>query len=82
METDWLPAMQRVLQREAETLPAIWDVDFLRGPINVTGDDTWVRCEVNVSCVSPYPEEAAEWIARTAVDRVKRMRGRVNIGAR
>jgi hypothetical protein len=74
METDWLPGMQRVLQLEAEALPAIWDVDFLRGPIDVTGDDTWVLCEVNVSCVSPYPEEAAEWIARTAVDRVKGMR--------
>lgn len=71
METDWLPAMRRVLQLEVEALPAIWDVDFLRGPLDVNGDDTWVLCEINVSCVSPYPDEAAEWIARTAVDRVK-----------
>ncbi len=40
LEMDWLPAMQRGLQLEAEALPAIWDVDFLRGPIDANGGDT------------------------------------------
>ncbi len=76
VETDWLPALQRVLQLDKETLPAIWDVDFLRGVVDAIGGDTWVLCEINVSCVSPYPGEAAEWIAQTAVTCVKQRRQR------
>lgn len=71
VETDWLPAMQRVLGLDTYSLPAIWDADFLRSGVEAPGEDSWVLCEINVSCVSPYPAEAAEWIARTAIDRVR-----------
>jgi hypothetical protein len=68
LEREWIPGMQRLVGRETAVLPAIWDADFLRGP--KTGADTWVLCEVNVSCVSPFPDVAAEAIARTTLDRV------------
>jgi hypothetical protein len=62
MEADWVPAMQRILDLPTERLPAIWDADFLyRAP----GDprSRFVLCEINVSCVSPFPEAAPAAIA-------------------
>jgi hypothetical protein len=34
-----------------------------------------VLCEINVSCVSPFPEAAAELVARTTLERVVARRG-------
>jgi hypothetical protein len=70
MESDWIPAMQRLLEIDPRSLPAIWDADFLYGPKTASGDDTYVLCEINVSAVSPYPDEAVEPLARAAVTSV------------
>jgi hypothetical protein len=67
MEFEWVPAMQRLLQIATEELPAIWDADFLYGPKTATGEDTYVLCEINVSCVFPFPDEALSELARVAV---------------
>jgi hypothetical protein len=67
LETDWVPGMQRLLGLGSDALPAIWDADFLRGPSEA---QPWVLCEINVSCVSPFPDVAADVIARTALERV------------
>ena len=72
LETDWIPNMVRTLGMDASSLPAIWDADFLRGSKKAPGEDPWVLCEINASCVSPFPDAAAEAIARTAYDRVTR----------
>jgi hypothetical protein len=58
MEQEWLPAMQQVLDIDTESLPVIWDADFLYGPKTSSGEDTYVLCEINVSSVYPFPEEA------------------------
>ncbi|MFM9865349.1 MAG: Cj0069 family protein [Micropepsaceae bacterium] len=56
MEADWVPAMQRILGLNAERLPALWDADFFyRAPADVGADGRFVLCEINVSCVSPFP---------------------------
>jgi uncharacterized protein DUF6815 len=52
----------------------ISDADFFYGPKTDAGTDTYVLCEVNVSCVWPYPEQAATTIAHTALDQVRRAR--------
>jgi hypothetical protein len=70
VERDWVPAMCRLLALDEHELPAIWDADFLRGPKTPAGDDTWVLCEINASCVSPFPDEAADAIAATALARI------------
>jgi hypothetical protein len=67
LEDSWVAEMQRELGIDRETLPVIWDADFLLGPKDDSGDDTYVLCEINVSSVSPIPEEAAAPLARTAV---------------
>jgi hypothetical protein len=57
-EAEWVPEMLRVLDLEAESLPVLWDADFLYGQKDEEGEDTYVLCEINVSAVSPFPDEA------------------------
>jgi uncharacterized protein DUF6815 len=69
MESEWLPQMMRLLDLDAESLPVIWDADFLYGARDVSGKDTYVLCEINVSSVFPFPESAPKEIARLALAR-------------
>jgi hypothetical protein len=69
-ETDWVPHMAATLGVEPDDLPVIWDADFLYGPKTVTGADTFVLCEINVSAVWPFPPMAAPTVAATALDAV------------
>jgi hypothetical protein len=71
LEREWVPHMMRVLGIEDRQLSVLWDADFLFGPKTATGGDTYVLCEINASCVSPFPPEAPAKIA----ERVKRMLG-------
>lgn len=71
MESDWVPAMQRLLDIDTLSLPAIWDADFLLGPKTESGDDTYILCEINVSSVFPFPDEAVGKIAEAAVSGIQ-----------
>jgi hypothetical protein len=70
MESDWTPQMMQLLDVDAESLPIIWDADFLYGPRTPSGEDTYVLCEINVSSVFPFPEQAPAEIARRALARL------------
>jgi hypothetical protein len=70
MEAEWTPQMMRLLGIDQASLPIIWDADFLYGPPTATGEDTYVLCEINVSSVAPFPEQAPEAIARLAMARL------------
>jgi hypothetical protein len=70
METQWTPQMMRLLSIDRDSLPIIWDADFLYGPRTATGEDTFVLCEINVSSVFPIPEQAPAEIARLAHERI------------
>jgi hypothetical protein len=70
LEREWVPALGRLLGLDDISLPAIWDADFLRGAKTPDGEDTWVLCEINASCVSPFPDVAAAAIARWTCARV------------
>jgi hypothetical protein len=69
MESDWTPQMMKLLDIDAESLPTVWDADFLYGPHDPSGKDTYVLCEINVSSVFPFPEQAPSEIARLALAR-------------
>lgn len=63
MEGDWIPGLQRILDLPAERLPALWDADFFyRAQPDARG--RFVLCEINVSCVSPFPDGAPDAIAQ------------------
>ena len=53
-------------------LPVIWDADFLYGPPDANGADTYVLCEINASSCFAIPDEAPAAIARTVKDRIAR----------
>jgi len=49
----------------------IWDADFMLGPQDRDGADTYVLGEINVSSVFPIPDEAPVEIARRVADRLR-----------
>ncbi|HEY6834034.1 MAG TPA: hypothetical protein VI251_16260, partial [Pseudolabrys sp.] len=71
MEAEWTPQMMKVLGLDAHALPIIWDADFLYGPRTDRGEDTYVLCEINVSCVFAIPDEAPAEIARRTLERLR-----------
>jgi hypothetical protein len=72
MESEWTPQMMQTLGIDAASLPIIWDADFLYGPRMATGEDSYVLCEINVSCVFAIPDEAPAAIAPLALERCSR----------
>jgi hypothetical protein len=81
MERDWTPGLARTLEIAPDALPVIWDADFLLGPPDPEGDDSYVLCEINVSSVFPIPEEAPDELAKTTARRLSAIRAKRLIGA-
>lgn len=71
VEQKWVPELQRLLDISTNSLPIIWDCDFLLGPKSESGEDTYVLCEINVSSVAPYPETAPPHIAQATLARLQ-----------
>jgi len=71
METDWTPGLVAALGLAALDLPVIWDADFLLGPPDSEGRDTYVLCEINVSSVFPMPAEGPAALAAALKSRLR-----------
>jgi hypothetical protein len=67
LEQEWISELQQILDIPTAQLPIIWDADFLLGPKDVAGNDTYVLCEINVSSVAPYPESAVLPMAQAVI---------------
>jgi hypothetical protein len=74
LESEWLPEMCRVLSIHPEDLPVIWDADFMYGPKDAAGEDTYVLCEINISSVYPFPDEALIPLAEETLLRLRARR--------
>lgn len=70
LESEWVPAMQSLVDVDAAALPALWDADFLFGPKDASGSDTYVLCEINVSSVLPFPADAPAKLAQAVLSAV------------
>jgi len=68
--------MCRVLSIDPGELPVIWDADFMYGPKNAAGEDTYVLCEINISSVYPFPDEALGPLAEETLRRLRARAGR------
>ena len=68
LEREWVPKMMAILELEPASMPVLWDADFLFGPRTQAGEDTFVLCEINASCITPFPPQAPEKI----VERITR----------
>jgi hypothetical protein len=71
VEREWIPQLKQRLDISTEMMPVIWDCDFLLGPKDTEGQDTYVLCEINVSSVSPFPDSALEPIATATLAQIK-----------
>lgn len=60
--------MMRRLNIGRESLPIVWDADFLYGPRTATGEDTYVLWEINVSsvCANSLLSVMAGWQIRNS----------------
>jgi hypothetical protein len=70
MEEEWTPQMTATLGIDAASLPIIWDADFLYGPRTASGEDSYVLCEINVSSVFRFPDQAPAAIAQLTLERL------------
>ena len=70
MEDEWTPQMMQTLGIDEASLPVSWDADFLYGPRDQAGADTYVLCEINVSSCFAIPDEAPAAIARAVAKRL------------
>lgn len=72
VEQGWVTDLQAALDIASDDLPMLWDCDFLFGPKNEQGEDTYVLCEINASSVAPYPDTAPEFIAQAVLERIRK----------
>jgi hypothetical protein len=69
VETEWVPELQRRLDLDRDSLPVIWDIDFLHGP-KADGEESYVLCEINASSTFAFPEHAMPGVAGAALARI------------
>lgn len=74
VEDEWVPGMTALLGLDSAALPVIWDADFLYGPRDAAGGDTYLLCEINASAVWPFPPMAAPTIAANTLARLHERR--------
>ena len=64
MEDRWIKIIQTKAGVSDEMLPIIWDADFFINSVNSKNvNEKYSLCEINVSCVSPFPESSIPYIA-------------------
>jgi hypothetical protein len=81
LEEQWVPALRALFDLAETDLPLLWDCDFMLGPKDAAGRDSYVLCEINVSSVSPFPDAALAPLAAAACAAALRAQARVQGGA-
>ena len=63
MESRWILQLQEIAGIKNEMLPLIWDADFFINKVNTENtSEKYSLCEINASCVSPFPESSIRYI--------------------
>lgn len=72
MENEWVPQLQHKLSIDENRMPVIWDADFFINKANSkSANEKYTLCEINVSCVSPFPPSAIKFIIDEVKKRIK-----------
>jgi hypothetical protein len=74
LEREWLDQLCGIIGIEKAQLPILWDADFLFGEKSADGADTYVLCEINVSSVYPFPDDALGPLAAETLAQLERRR--------
>ncbi len=69
MEAQWVPELEGVLGLAPDTLPVIWDADFLCA--QEAGPPSYLLCEINVSAVHPFPPSALAPLVEATLRRIR-----------
>ena len=75
LEHEWIAHLCARVGVARTDLPILWDADFLYGPKDDAGLDTFVLCEINVSSVYPYPPDALQPLVEASLARVGSAKG-------
>jgi hypothetical protein len=73
LEREWLDQLCGIVGLEKNQLPILWDADFMYGEKEADGADTYVLCEINVSSVYPFPDDA---LGPLAAETLRQLAGR------
>ncbi|HET6769497.1 MAG TPA: Cj0069 family protein [Chitinophagaceae bacterium] len=72
MQNEWVPQLQKSLLISESKLPVIWDADFfINKPNSKKAGKKYTLCEINVSCVSPFPPSAIKFMVDEVKTRIK-----------
>jgi len=74
LEREWLDQLCDIVGVGKAQLPILWDADFIYGKKDTEGADTYVLCEINVSSVYPFPDDALAPLAAETLARLERVR--------
>ena len=65
MEVKWVPQLQEIHSISDDLMPLLWDIDLFINEVNTTHTERkYSLCEINVSCVSPFPPSCVNHIVR------------------
>jgi hypothetical protein len=71
MEDVWVPQLQESQSMKREMMPVIWDADFFINTPNLkSAKGKYTLCEINVSCVSPFPPSSIQYIVEEVKNRI------------
>ena len=73
MEEKWVLQLQEILHVSPNQLPVIWDADFFINDSNtIHMEKKYSLCEINVSCVSPFPPSAIKFMVNEVRSRLEK----------
>ena len=74
LEREWLDQLCGIVGLEKAQLPILWDADFLYGEKDADGADTYILCEINLSSVYPFPDDALGPLVDETLAQIERLR--------
>lgn len=73
MENKWVAQLQKTLSIDETMMPVIWDADFfINKPNSNNAAEKYTLCEINVSCVSPFPPSAIQYMVKEIKRRISK----------
>ena len=73
LEREWLDQLCDSVGIAKAQLPILWDADFLYGEKDDDGADTYILCEINVSSVYPFPDDALGPLVAETLAQIERL---------
>jgi len=71
MESKWIPQLLESHSVSADLTPLIWDIDLFINDVNTHfTEKKYSLCEINVSCVSPFPSSCIKFITNELITKI------------